>query len=603
MQLLLLEDDQLLSTPHLWQGIHNPLSVATSTTQAATGKLVPTAMPANAARGTTHCESVRCGPLVSETKIYTPLRPLAFERELSLHPDKGFVHQLVLNLSHGCNIGYDGPQFPLTAPNLPSAFLSPSVIDEAIAKECSLGRLAGPFPHPPMPNFRSSGIGLVPKKGGGWRLIHHLSAPPGFSINDYINPGKFSLSYATIDDAIAILNSLGPDTLMAKIDLKSAFRQCPVRPDDWHLLGLKWRDQFYFDKCLPFGLRSAPFLFDQVAKAIEWIARQRGAIHLVRYLDDFLTFGMPDCAQCLDNKSILLDVCSIVNAPVNPEKVIGPSTTMEFLGIWLDSHAMRAGIAESRRQELLAEIHSMLPRRTCKKREMLQLIGKLSFASKVVPAGRIFLRRLIDISTKVSSLHHHLTLTEDTRADLRWWAAFLPTWECSSTMLQSSWSSPSQLQLYTDASGELGYGAYYKGMWFNGHWDHTTHSQSITWKELYAIVLAASTWGHLWRGKRILFHCDNLSVVGIWAKGSSTMPGIMDLVRVLYFIAARLEFHVTIQHISGVNNVIADALSRFRMDYFFSLAPQANTSPSPVIDPRSHSNPSAMTFGIFSHLP
>ena len=211
------------------------------------------------------------------------------------------------------------------------------------------------------------------------------------SINDYnIDLSKFLLSYATIDDAIAILNSLGPSTLMVKIDLKSAFCQCPVHPDDWHLLGLKWWDQFYFDKCLPFGLRSAPFLFDQVGKAIEWIARQRGVAHLVHYLDDFLTFGTPDSSQCLDNKStlVLLDICN-VNAPVNPEKVVRPSTTMEFLGIWLDSQAMRAGITESQRQELLTEIHSMLPRHTCKKCEMLRLIGKLSFAAKVVPAGRI----------------------------------------------------------------------------------------------------------------------------------------------------------------------------------------------------------------------
>ena len=487
-----LEDDQPLPTSQLPLETHNPLSAATSTAQAATDKLVPTAIPANGAMGTIHCESVRSGPLISEHMTYTPLRPLTFERELSLHPDKGFVHQLILNLSHGCNIGYDGPQFPLIAPNLPSAFLSLITIDEAIAKECSLSRLAGPFSHPPMANFQSSGIGLVPKKDGGWRLIHHLLAPSGSSINDYIDPSKFSLSYATIDDAIAILNSLGPGTLMAKIDLKSAFHQCPVRPDDWHLLDLKWRDQFYFDKCLTFGLRSAPFLFDQVGKAIKWIARHRGVAHLVCYLDDFLTFGTPDSSQCL-GKSTLLDICNIVNAPVNPEKVVGPSIIMEFFGIWLDSQAMRAGITESRRQELVTEIHSMLPRHTCKKHEMLRLIGKLSFAAKVVPAGRIFLRRLIDKSTEVSSLHHHLTLTNDTRADLRWWAAFLPTWECSSVMLQSSWPAPSQFQLYTDAAGEHGYGTNYKDMWFNGCWDHTISSQSIAWKELYAIVLAAST--------------------------------------------------------------------------------------------------------------
>ena len=64
----------------------------------------------------------------------------------------------------------------------------------------------------------------------------HLSAPDGLSINDHIDPEAVTLRYATIDDATRIANQLGAGTLLAKIDLKKAFRQCPVRPADWHLL-------------------------------------------------------------------------------------------------------------------------------------------------------------------------------------------------------------------------------------------------------------------------------------------------------------------------------------------------------------------------------
>lgn len=55
---------------------------------------------------------------------------------------------------------------------------------------------------------------------------------------------------------------------MAKTDIVSAFRLFPVHPDDWELLGIHWNDQYYFDKVLPFGLRSAPFIFNQLADAI-----------------------------------------------------------------------------------------------------------------------------------------------------------------------------------------------------------------------------------------------------------------------------------------------------------------------------------------------
>ncbi len=60
---------------------------------------------------------------------------------------------------------------------------------------------------------------------------------------------------ASVDDAIAICHRLGKGALMAKVDLKDAFRLCPVCPEDWHLLGIYWKREYYIDKCLPFGLR------------------------------------------------------------------------------------------------------------------------------------------------------------------------------------------------------------------------------------------------------------------------------------------------------------------------------------------------------------
>ena len=56
---------------------------------------------------------------------------------------------------------------------------------------------------------------------------------------------------------------------MAKTDLKSAFRLIPIHPDDWHLLGIHWNNQYYVDLYFPFGFRSAPFLFNQLSVALD----------------------------------------------------------------------------------------------------------------------------------------------------------------------------------------------------------------------------------------------------------------------------------------------------------------------------------------------
>ena len=47
---------------------------------------------------------------------------------------------------------------------------------------------------------------------------------------------------------------------MAKVDFKAAFCMFLVHPTDWDLVGMHWQGQNYVDTCLPFGLRSAPFL-------------------------------------------------------------------------------------------------------------------------------------------------------------------------------------------------------------------------------------------------------------------------------------------------------------------------------------------------------
>ena len=102
--------------------------------------------------------------------------------------------------------------------------------------------------------------------------------PSGGSFNDGINYADFPLHYFMVYDAINSIMLIGHGTQMAKIHIKSAFQLCPVHPTDHHLLGVKWKGQFYFDCVFPFDLRSAPFIFNCLAGALEWIAIQKGSL-------------------------------------------------------------------------------------------------------------------------------------------------------------------------------------------------------------------------------------------------------------------------------------------------------------------------------------
>ena len=117
----------------------------------------------------------------------------------------------------------------------------------------------------------------------------------------------------------------------------------------------------------------------------------------------------------------MLTLCNILNVPIKPSKVEGPTTSLTFLGINLNTITMEASITSERKQSLLQELSALHACNKCTKQELLSLIGKLSFSYKVLLAGRIFLRRLIDLSTTVKQTHHHIRLTADARLDMRWW--------------------------------------------------------------------------------------------------------------------------------------------------------------------------------------
>ena len=138
------------------------------------------------------------------------------------------------------------------------------------------------------------------------------------------------------------------------------------------------------------------------------------------------------------------------------------------------------------------------------------------------------------------------------------------------------------MELYTDACGDIGFGAYWNGQWLQDHWPPQHSDKSIAWKELFAVVTATLAWGAQWSKKRILFHCNNMAVCDIWKRGSCRNKEIMQLVRRLYFHAAACNFTVLIVHIPGKQNDIADALSRFQDQRFRSLAPAAATTPTPI---------------------
>ena len=421
-----------------------------------------------------------------------------WERCLINHADKGLVRYITQGFREGFRVGFDYNNHSCTSAksNMKSATDNEVVIDRYLAKEVRLGRVIGPLDPEGFPGVNINRFGVIPKshQPGKWRLIVDLSHPDKASVNDGIDPRLCSLHYTSVDEAVREVVALGPRAQMAKFDIESAYRIVPVHPDDRPLLGMAWKGKYYVDTALPFGLRSAPKIFNTVADTLQWILESQG-VRCLHYLDDFFLVGRPDSQECAQALARALEMCARLGVPIAVHKTEGPFLRLTFLGIEIDTETGQVRLPEEKLRRLQREIREWQGRRSCTKRELLSIIGQLQHACCVVKPGRTFLRRMITLSTVVKEMHHRIRLNCGFRSDLQWWATFLPSWNGVGTMVGTVQSRVTET-MTSDASGTWGCGAFTSpGEWFQLKWPDSWASIHITVKELLPIIMGVAREG------------------------------------------------------------------------------------------------------------
>ena len=510
-------------------------------------------------------------------KVTTPLKHEEWQQMLQSHPNQALVQYIMSGITHGFRIGFQYGKASCRSAkcNMLSAETNPEVVTAYLQEEVTLGRVLGPLPTGSVPGVQVSPFGVIPKghTPGKWRLIVDLSSPTGNSVNDGIAPDLCSLSYISVDDISGVIASVGKGALLAKVDIKSAYRIMPVHPEDRPLLGMQWKGELYVDTCLPFGLRSAPRIFTAVADMLEWCAKEQGVTHLFHYLDDYITIGKAESNECKANMVTLLATCERLGVPIAPDKCEGPATRLTYLGIEIDTVQMQLRLPEEKLRRVQATVREWLGRKAGRRRELESLVGLLQHAAKVVRPGRRFVRRIIVIMTTVKDRDRFVRLNAEIRSDLCWWSEFMTNWNGIGII-----RSPDQevVDVESDASGSWGCGAVWGTHWLQWKWNSSAQQWDISPKELLPILLACVVWGKLWSGKIVRCHCDNMAVVEVLNNGYSRDKLLMHLLRCLFFISEYFKVQVEAVHRQGKDNIRADALSRNDLNRFRQASPGAD---------------------------
>ncbi len=309
----------------------------------------------------------------------------------------------------------------------------------------------------------------------------------------------------------------GRSSVILKRDMKDAFQNIPLVPHIRWLFGFSWEDIFYVEKCLSFGLCTAPYLFNLFAEALHWMMVSYLHWSLVcHYLDDFI-YVMPASEvssvklhlhiQAYDELMVLLGI------PNNGSKEKQGTVVIVF-GIEINTVNFIARLP-SEKLEKYGKQQAILGSASISLLDIRSLIGDLSFCAKAVRLGRIFMRKLWDFLKAYPS---HLSRTAkrcipaEIREDLLWWNRLLPDFN---GVLFFDETHRGITQLFTDVS-LFGLGGFYYNtsdvFWTSAHIpqtqafiaktqyfgqlqiDQNPDRQSINVFEFEAILLAFELW-------------------------------------------------------------------------------------------------------------
>ena len=366
-----------------------------------------------------------------------------------------------------------------------------------------------------------------------------------------------------------IISIMEPYLWMASIDLKDAYFHVPVAREYRRYL------RFLIDgRCLqytvtPFGLSPAPMLFTSIlAVLIVWLRLRRVRLHA--YLDDILIIGNSP-RETLDALRLTIQVLTWAGFILNVKKSdLTPSQDLVFIGGRFVTPLGMVFLPEDRCAALIRVAHSFSWGALVQARLWLQLLGFMAAAISTVKFARLRMRPIqwyLKTHWKASkdSLDTPVMVRREVMTSLSWWTRS----ENLTQGMPFQWP-PQEVTVTTDASME-GWGGHTtiqgRDLLFSGLWSPRERQAHINLLELRAIRLTLLQLTQSVKSKSVLLECDNTSAVCYVNKQGGTKSWSLCLeARLLYDWAIQHQVTLRAIHRPGVDNVLADYLSRSRPD-------------------------------------
>ena len=362
---------------------------------------------------------------------------------------------------------------------------------------------------------------------------------------------KFSFAYEDL-----IKNSWA-----CKIDLSNAYWHIAVNINFRHYLAFKFNGKTYQWKAMPFGLKTAPYLFCKLMGIFVKHIRMKFNIILFYYMDDIFIVGPSLEETRLQTRRVVSEL-QAAGFTVNFEKSkLEPVQIIEFIGVKIDLRLKVLAPSEDNIKACIKKVKKFKSHKVEKLVNLQSVIGSLNFVASFIKFGRIKLAPLFAFVPYFSNEIYKWVPTQ-LKEDLNWW------------LIESNYSevkipdfNREVVKIFTDASSQ-GWGAQI--VWqdnsklsMNGVWSEEDSQLHINIKELKAVWISLCTDTFRYSNVVLKIFSDNKSTVQWLKKGTASRS--LEARKVLVEIL-KLKYKWNLVwssvYIKGCNNVIADSLSR-----------------------------------------